>query len=215
MNLITILFLGIISLILIPKGAFSIIKYKCSKEDIEIPDFFSNKSYIFLGFIILFVFYFIYYLDMEIYLKILVILLIDISLVLVLIDLKINIIPNELLIVLFLIGFINSIAVSGISGIKNSAIGAFLMVLFFTISIVFFGTSKLGAGDLKLGVIAGFISSLQYLPTMLFMMAVSISVVCITGLITQKLKRTDIIPFAGFIIFGMDIALLQSLAFLY
>lgn len=215
MKLIMILILGVISLIVIPRSAFAIIKDKCLKENIEIPTFFSYKNYIFLGFIILFIFHFIYYLDVEIYLTFLVILLIDISLALVMIDLKINIIPNGLLLVLFMVGVINSIAIYGISGIKNSVIGAFLMLLFFVISIAFFGTSKLGAGDVKLGIVAGFISSIQYLPTMLFMMAISISIVCITGLITKKLKRTDMIPFAGFIIFGMDMALLQSLGFLY
>lgn len=208
------LILWAISILLIPKISFVIIKYKCFKENIEIPDFFSNKSYIFLGLILAFILYSIYYLDIELYLSFLAISLAEISIIVALIDLKINIIPNELLIVMFLIGFVNKITISGIGGLKNAFIGAFLMSLFFIISIVFFGTSKLGAGDVKLGIVAGFISSIQYLPTMLFMMALSIFTVCSIGLASRKLKRTDMIPFAGFIIFGMNVALLQSLIYL-
>lgn len=208
------LILGIISIFIIPKISFLIIKYKCLKENIEIPEIFSSKSYIFLGLILLFMFYSIYYLNISVYLAFLVIFLIELSIIIVLIDLKINIIPNELVISLFLLGIINSIGVSGISGIKKACIGALIMVLFFIISIVFFGTSKLGAGDVKLGIVAGFITSIQYLPTMLFVMALSIFIVCTVGLVSKKLKRTDMIPFAGFIIFGMNVALLQSLVFL-
>lgn len=204
----------ILSIILglsIPSISYKIIEYKCSTLNIEAPKIFSKSIYIYLILIMSFLGFIIGVLELKTYIRILALILIGISLNITLIDIKLNIIPNETLLALFSLGIAFRFFMGGFSSIINSFIGAVIMTLFFGISMIIFGTSKLGAGDIKLAAVSGFIASFEYLSTLLFMMALSIGLVCTIGLLSKKLKRTDMIPFAGFIIFGMDMALLQSL----
>lgn len=198
----------------IPSISFKLIEYKCSKSNLEVPKVFSKAIYIYISLIIGSIGFIIGALDVAVYVYIFTIILIGISLSISLIDLKISIIPNEMLLIIFFVGIIFRFFIGGFSGIINSFIGAGIMAIFFGISTIIFGTSKLGAGDIKLATVSGFIASFEYLSTLLFMMALSIGIVCTIGLISKKLKRTDMIPFAGFIIFGMDMALLQGLILL-
>ncbi|MGL5256885.1 MAG: prepilin peptidase [Proteocatella sp.] len=198
----------------IPSISYKIIEYKCSKLNLEVPKVFSKAIYIYIGLIMSFLGFIVGVLGLKINISILALVLIGISLSITLIDIKLNIIPNEMVLTMFFLGIIYRFFLGGLSSIINSFVGAVIMTLFFGISMIIFGTSKLGAGDIKLATVSGFIASFEYLPTLLFMMALSIAIVCSIGLLIKKLKRTDMIPFAGFIIFGMDIALLQGLIFL-
>lgn len=198
----------------IPSISYKIIKYKSLNLNTESPKMFSKLIYIYIGLIMSFLGFIVGVLELKTSISILALVLIGISLSITLIDIKLNIIPNEMVLTMFFLGIIYRFFLGGLSSIINSFIGAFIMALFFGISMIIFGTSKLGAGDIKLATVSGFIASFEYLSTLLFMMALSIAIVCIIGLLIKKLKRTDMIPFAGFIIFGMDIALLQGLILL-
>lgn len=207
----------ILSIILglsIPSVSYKIIEYKCSKLNLEVPKVFSRAIYVYISLIMSVLGFIIGVLELKVYISILALILIGISLIVSLVDIKLNIIPNEVLGVIFFLGIVFRFSIGSFSGIINSFIAAVIMTLFFGISMIIFGTSKLGAGDIKLGAVSGFIASFEYLSTLLFMMAVSIGLVCTIGLLSKKLKRTDMIPFAGFIIFGMDVALLQALILL-
>lgn len=198
----------------IPSISSKLIEFKSLKLNIESPKRLSKLTYIYTGFIMSSFGFIVEVLELKNSISILALLLVGISLSITLIDIKLNIIPNEMVLIMFFLGIIYRFFLAGLSSIINSFIGAVIMALFLGISIIIFGTSKLGAGDIKLATVSGFIVSVEYLSTLLFMMALSIAIVCTIGLLIKKLKRTDMIPFAGFIVFGMDMALLQGLILL-
>jgi len=204
---------GLIAGWFIPAIYKKIIKFKCAqKSSRKIPEF--NKGIIYkiifsalnMSFYIL-----VSVLTDNIILAINTSIIITLAIIITIVDIKIRIIPNELVLLLLGFGTIYRFLIAGISGIGESFLGALIMIMLFGISGKIAGFNKVGAGDIKLAFLIGIICSSKNLVPALMVMATTMAFVSLGGMISGSLKRTDMIPFAGFMMSGMIAGILNSL----
>lgn len=196
----------------IPHMYRGVIEFKCTQRSRDAPKFSKAAAYNFIFGIINMIFYIlVVVLEDKIPVAISAALLITLAIIITAVDIKIRLIPNELLMVLLGIGLVYRFSLSGISAMVSSAAGALIMVMLFGISGKLAGFSKVGAGDLKLAFAIGLICASTNITPALMVMALTMAFVSIGGLIIGKLRRTDMIPFAGFMMAGMVTGILNSL----
>lgn len=128
-----------------------------------------------------------------------------------LIDMRIHIIPNEMILAMIPLGILFQLVVFGIKGFLLSLACMAGIVLLFMIVGLIFGLEKVGAGDVKLAGIMGL--TLGY-PLMLYgilIMAVLLILYSLGGIILGKLTHVSMFPFAPFMMSGQVVALLLYL----
>ena len=196
----------------IPNMYRGVIEYKCAQRSRDTPSFNSSiwHNVLFgIGNMIMYAFAMV--LTGDYVLSMSASILISLAVIITAVDIKIRIIPNELVLVLLLMGTVYRLNLEGVSGIVTSFAGALIMVLLFGLSGKLVGFNKVGAGDLKLAFAIGIVcASTNIVPTLL-VMAVTLAVVSVGGMIIGKLRRTDMIPFAGFMMAGMTAGIINSL----
>jgi leader peptidase (prepilin peptidase)/N-methyltransferase len=134
-------------------------------------------------------------------------LLFTFAIVITLIDLRIRIIPNELVLAVIILGIIFQLVHFGV---KNVIVAAFFMVALMSVLILaanILGFEKIGAGDVKLIGAMGLVLGYPDIITALIATSSSMMLYCIVGLLIRRLKRTSMFPFAPFIMFGMTFSL--------
>ena len=196
----------------IPNMYRGVIEYKCAQRSRDTPSFNSSiwHNVLFgIGNTIMYAFAMV--LTGDYVLAMSASILISLAVIITAVDIKIRLIPNELVLALLLMGAVYRLNLSGVSGIIPSLAGALIMVLLFGLSGKIAGFNKVGAGDLKLAFAIGIVCASTNIVPALMVMAVTLAAVSVGGMLIGKLRRTDMIPFAGFMMAGMTAGIINSL----
>lgn len=126
------------------------------------------------------------------------------------IDVKIRIIPNELVLSMIALGIMFQITYFGFKSLIVAIICMVVMMIVFTAVAGFVGFGKVGAGDVKLAGAMGLCLSYPLIITAIGIMAISLLGFILTGMALKKIYLSTMLPFAPFMITGY-IAALASL----
>ncbi len=129
--------------------------------------------------------------------------LFSLAVLIAIIDLRIRIVPNELLLIMILVGIPFQMINFGVSAALISVLCMAAMIIFF-ISVAFLvGFDKVGAGDVKLAGAMGLALGYPNIITALVIMSAVFLVYSAGGLIIKKLTMKSMLPFAPFMMCGM------------
>lgn len=196
----------------IPNMYRGVIEYKCAQRSRDTPSFNSSIWHnVLFGIGNMIMYSFAMILTGDYVLAMSASILISLAVIITAVDIKIRLIPNELVLVLLLMGVVYRLNLEGVSGIIPSLAGALIMVFLFGLSGKIAGFNKVGAGDLKLAFAIGIVCASTNIVPALMVMAVTLAVVSVGGMLIGKLRRTDMIPFAGFMMAGMTAGIINSL----
>ncbi len=200
--------IGIAGLVIgykIPEFSYKIMKYKGKDYEIGNVDF--NISIILCLFNGLFWGYSFYRLDNIMYAAFIAIFM-TLGLIIAYIDVKIRIIPNELVLVILVVGIVFQITYFGFRALVGAAISMIVMMVVFTAVAGFVGFGKVGAGDVKLAGVMGISLGYPLIITAIGIMAVVLIVFILSGMALKKIYLSTMLPFAPFMIIGYIFALL-------
>ena len=196
----------------IPNMYRGVIEYKCAQRSRDTPSFNNSIWHnVLFGIGNMLMYAFAMVLTGDYVLAMSASILISLAFIITAVDIKIRLIPNELVLVLILLGAIYRLNLAGISGILTSLAGALIMVLLFGLSGKIAGFNKVGAGDLKLSFAIGIVCASTNIVPALMVMAITLGAASVGGMLIGKLRRTDMIPFAGFMMAGMTAGIINSL----
>lgn len=125
-----------------------------------------------------------------------------------LVDVQIRIIPNELLLVIIVLGLAFQAAQFGLSALFSALLCMVAMMLLFSAVAGFIGFDKVGAGDVKLAGAMGLALSYPAIISGLAIMSAVFVLFTLAGLLTKKLTLKTMVPFAPFMMTGMAFSLL-------
>lgn len=214
MNILAIMLFCIAGLIIgykIPEISIKIIEYKKGKTNINyyetvnhIPNFIKYLLCVFnaaawaLGSI---------YIENTL-MALLISIQISLGIIIAFIDIKIRIIPNELVLVVFALGIIFQTFNYGLQGIAGSIVCMIFIMIVFTAVAGFMGFGKVGAGDVKLAGAIGFSLGYPLVVVAMLTMAVVLLAYILAGLALKKIKLTTMLPLAPFLSVGYIFSLL-------
>lgn len=132
---------------------------------------------------------------------------ISLGIILAFIDVKIRIIPNELILVLLALGVIFQAFNYGYEGILGAIISMVFIIIVFTALATFMGLGKVGAGDVKLAGAIGFALGYPSIITAMGAMAAVLLIFILIGFATKKIRMTTMLPLAPFLVAGYIFAL--------
>ena len=127
-----------------------------------------------------------------------------------LVDIQIRIIPNELLLVMLVLGIAFQAVQFGFAAIMPALLSMAAMMLLFSAVAGFVGFDKVGAGDVKLAGTMGLALGYPAIVSGLLIMSAVFVLFTIAGLLAKKLTLKTMVPFAPFMMTGMVFALLYS-----
>ncbi len=127
-----------------------------------------------------------------------------------LVDIQIRIVPNELLLVILILGLAFQSAQFGFAAIVPALLCMAAMMLLFSTVAGFVGFDKVGAGDVKLAGTMGLALGYPAIVSGLVIMGAVFLLFTIVGLLAKKLTLKTMVPFAPFMMTGMVFALLYS-----
>lgn len=139
-----------------------VVEYKCEQLGRELPEEDSiPRNYKIMFVLVHTLLYIAAFRLMPIDKAIFVGLFITLATIFTLVDISIRIIPNEMVLILLLLGIIFNTVTKGFGSLKDSLLGLLLIIFLFGLTslVVYFlrGTIGVGAGDLKLAMVAGII----------------------------------------------------------
>ena len=144
----------------------------------------------------------------SLFLALLISLLFGLSLLTALVDFKINVIPNELIIALSIVGVLFQCSYYGFDSLLTAILCMVIVAGLFTLIAVALGFSKVGAGDVKLSGVMGLILGYPNIIAALTVMSVSLLIYCQIGLLTRRLTLRSMLPFAPFMMLGLIMTLI-------
>ena len=127
------------------------------------------------------------------------------------IDLRIRLIPNELLLFILIPGAAFQLLYFGRTALFVAATCGIAVGLIFTAVAGIMGFGKVGAGDVKLSAIMGFVLGYPHILVGLIGMSAALLIYCSVGLVTRKLKLNSMFAFAPFMMLGTIFALVYSI----
>lgn len=211
MNIYKIIILGVLGIcfgIGIHGISDSIIAYKNRKKIAKAPDFILNKKIYGIAFTLNVLLWIYAGITLEsFYLALLVSLLFTISIVISVVDLRVRLIPNELILLLICLGVLFQIGYSGWPALPMALLCMAAIGLMFAIAGRFVGFEQVGAGDVKLAAAMGLVIGYPNIMIALVGMTSVLLIYCLGGLFLKKLTRYSTFPFAPFIMFGTISAL--------
>lgn len=190
----------------VPYIANSIAAYKCRKKKMELAsDERYSAIYLKLGFCVLngCVWGISGYIADYMPAAVLMAFLITAALLIAIIDIRILIVPNELLLVMIVTGTAFQAMKFGYTAILLSLVCMAVMVVFFTLVAGIVGFEKVGAGDVKLAGAMGLALGYPNVLTALVIMSAVFVVFSLIGLVLRKLTLKTMLPFAPFMMIGM------------
>lgn len=194
----------------IPDIAQSITLYKCRKKNMELsPNPLYTSIYLKLGLCVLngAVWVLSGILTEHLPQAILADLLFTMAVLVTIIDIRIRIVPNELLIVMIIFGIAFQAVQFGLTAILISAVCMIAMMVFFTVVAGIVGFDKVGAGDVKLAGAMGLVLGYPNIISALLIMCAGFAIFSVGGIAIRKLTMKSMLPFAPFMMAGMVIAL--------
>ena len=205
MNIFKIIVFGIVGLVIgykIPDISDKIIKYKRPETNIDENNFLDSNI---MRVMIVAVTAVLWVLSGSINNTIIGLLIsaqITIGIIIAYIDVKIRIIPNELVLAMVVLGIIFQILNYGFKALIGAAITMVVMMAVFTAVAGFVGFGKVGAGDVKLAGAMGIALGYPLIVTAIGVMAVSLLVFILSGMALKKIYLSTMLPFAPFMITG-------------
>lgn len=133
------------------------------------------------------------------------------SVLIAIIDLQIRIIPNELVMVMLIIGLLFQVQLSGVKSLLSALLSMIVMIFLFAISAGIVGFGKVGAGDIKLSAAMGLALGFPHIITALIVMSIALFVYCIVGISTKRLTMNSMFPLAPFMMSGMIVKLVYMI----
>lgn len=133
------------------------------------------------------------------------------GIVIVTIDKKVRIIPNELVLVIFLLGLFNQILTKGFQGLKSGLLALILTSIIFFLSA--FITKKLsgsigvGAGDVKLAMAISLYAGIEGVFDFYYGIAIFLALYVLLGLFTKTIKMGHTFPMGTQIIGGFMVVI--------
>lgn len=131
------------------------------------------------------------------------------------IDIKIRIIPNELILVLLTLGITYQAISYGLEGILGALICMIFIMIVFTALATYMGLGKVGAGDVKLAGAIGFALGYPSVITAMGAMAALLLSFILIGLAIRKIRLSTMLPLAPFLVAGYIFALVTFTFNLY
>lgn len=202
---------GLVTGFFIPAASQKLIRYKCQKRNMEAPAFFFPAFYKWLFLILNAGLFAAAGWLMPLESAWVVCIFVFVALVSVIVDIHLRIICNEVVLLIFVLGIIYRIIVTGFQGLLGSLAALGIIIAVFGIAVL---VTKLlakqtgvGAGDVKLAmaiaVAVGFTGVFYFLGGL----AVAIGGYCVLGLVYHYLTRKSTFPMCGHIMAGFIIAL--------
>lgn len=134
---------------------------------------------------------------------------ITLGIVIAYIDIRIRIIPNELVLTIIIVGIIFQTIFYGMYGLIGSIMSMIFIMIVFTTLANFMGMGKVGAGDVKLAGAIGFALGYPLVSTAMGIMAIVLLAYILVGLALRKIKLTTMLPLAPFLAAGYIFSLLS------
>lgn len=123
--------------------------------------------------------------------------------VLILVDLRIRILPNEAVLLLAGAGGILQWYLHGLSGLLIAMILMLIIMLGFIALGGIMGLWKIGAGDVKLAGVMGLTLGHPQFISGLLIMALSLLLFCVAGLLLKKITLKSMVAFGPFLVCGL------------
>ncbi|MGD9567374.1 MAG: prepilin peptidase [Sedimentibacter sp.] len=191
----------------IPEFSQKIMQYKKGKNFKEIGEESFNINMLLCLFNGMIWGYSFYRLD-NIFHVALIVILMTLGLIIAYIDVKIRIIPNELILVILTLGIVFQITYFEFRALVGAAISMIVMMVVFTAVAGFVGFGKVGAGDVKLAGVMGLSLGYPLIITAIGIMAIVLILFILSGMALKKIYLSTMLPFAPFMITGYITALL-------
>ena len=210
-KLIVFAIIGLYTGFIIPELSLKIVEYKRKTKRIDSEEVRLFEGRIINIFIILFngaAWCFTAYALESIFAAILISMQISLGILFAYIDIKIRIIPNELILVLLTLGIIYQAFNYGLEGILGSIICMIFIMIVFTALANFMGLGKVGAGDVKLAGAIGFALGYPSVVIAMGAMAAVLLSYILIGLALGKIRMTTMLPLAPFLVAGYIFALI-------
>lgn len=134
---------------------------------------------------------------------VLVSMLFTIAVIIAIIDIRIRIIPNELLLIMLAMGIAYQAVSFGLMAILTSLVCMVVMIIVFTAVAGFVGMDKVGAGDVKLAGAMGLVLGYPNVITAVLIMSAVFLIFTLIGMTLRKLTLKSMLPFAPFMMTGM------------
>ncbi|WP_304508787.1 prepilin peptidase [Anaerotignum sp.] len=132
----------------------------------------------------------------------LVAILFTVAIIISVIDIKIRLIPNELVLLILFLGVVFQVLCFGWQAQIHALLCMVTVGFIFIITAKFVGFEQVGAGDIKLAATIGLILGYPNIMIAVMGMCVTLLVFCVGGLLIKKLVKNSTFPFAPFIMFG-------------
>ncbi len=194
---------------LIPKLSLKLIEYKKKIKHIDNQEaqLFDSRINILIILFNTFTWGFTAYAAESLFAAVLICVQISLGIIFAYIDIKIRIIPNELILVLLALGITYQTFNYGLEGIIGSIICMVFIMIVFTALATFMGLGKVGAGDVKLAGAMGFALGYPSVVTAMGAMAAVLLGYILIGLALRKIRLTTMLPLAPFLVAGYIFAL--------
>jgi len=129
--------------------------------------------------------------------------LVTLAILFAIIDIRIHMIPNELVLVTLGVGTLFQLVHFGVRSLLLSLLCMLVMMLIYLLVGLILGMDKVGAGDVKLAGVMGLSLGYPSILTAVFFMSISMIAYCVIGIWIKKLTFVSMFPFAPFMMFGL------------
>lgn len=135
-------------------------------------------------------------------------LILVLALLLAVIDLRVRVIPNELVLALLLTGVALQVYHGGTMALFNAMLTMVALALLFLLFAALLGFGMVGAGDVKLAAAMGMVLGYPAVMPAMMIMSTAFAFVGVAGLLSRRLTMKSMLPFAPFLMLGMVVSLI-------
>jgi prepilin signal peptidase PulO-like enzyme (type II secretory pathway) len=139
-------------------------------------------------------------------------LMVSAAVVFTLIDMGIRVIPNELVAALLTLSAALALLEKGFAVLPGRLAGLLTALALFLVAMLIAGPGKVGGGDVKLAAAVGFAAGFPNVLAAVLLMALAAAATGAAGMAARKMGRRTPMPFAGFLMAGLVIALIMDKA---
>lgn len=209
-------FLSLLLLKILPVIVQKIIDFKEEQKRRKYERYDIQNEYInYFYFILLFITIFYNFMNYKVINLIYFNLLTYLGIIIIDIDRRIRIIPNELVLIIFLLGFIVQLMTKGLLGLLSGFIAMLISLLIFLITAkitqLISGTLGVGGGDIKLVMAISLLIGKERVLDFLFCIVISLAIYFVYGFSTKIINKNSTFPMAVQIIGGFLILIYQPL----
>ena len=135
----------------------------------------------------------------------------SLGIVLIVVDLRLRIIPNEVLLGMLIIGVVMEVWVNGFESLVSCVFASVIVFNQFAILGKVMGLYKIGAGDVKLAMVMTMSLGYPTILTTLLGFSVSLLLFCVGGLLLKKITLKSFLPLGPFLVPGFWVGLIVLL----